>query len=197
MIAKQGCTIEHQNSKFKYKTSFFGNFCGFKIYITFCVFLNKLNNSDQCDSSVDCLAHFSMRGNYSSLHPYQTDLWYVFLLFIFFTVVYSLNPSDLFGSLGVNHWTAWWGNSLLETWSQKKRLEKISSHDFGLKWFEILWMWWTIFLPYGCLFCGFLSSFFPWILLALIEKTKVQLFQTRFALLSNSFAVYKKKKKCL
>ena len=85
--------------------------------ITFCVFLNKLNNSDQCDSSVDCLAHFSMRGNYSSLHPYQTDLWYVFLLFIFFTVVYSLNPSDLFGSLGVNHWTAWWGNNQRPTWN--------------------------------------------------------------------------------
>ena len=102
-------------------------------------------------------------------------------------------------------WVAGVERSMSKPWCQSPNLmrrptwnlitkKKLHSHDFGLKWFEILWMWWTIFLPYGCLFCGFLSSFFPWILLALIEKTKVQLFQTRFALLSNSFAVYKKKK---
>ena len=35
----------------------------------------------------------------------------------FFTVVYGLNPWDLFGSLGVNHWTTW---NLMT----KKRIEK-------------------------------------------------------------------------
>ena len=45
-----------------------------------------------------------------------------------------------------------------ETYLKLDHRKKLHSHDFGLKWFEILWMWWTIFLPYGCLFCGF--SFF-------------------------------------
>ena len=152
-------------------------------------------------SSVDCLAHFSKRGNYSSLHPYQTDLWYVFLLFIFFTVVYSLNPSDLFGSLGVNHWTAWWGNSQRPTWNliTKKRLEKISSHNFGLKWFEILWMWWTIFLPYGCLFCGFsffvFSSDFVGFLWLRRQKSNFFKLDLRSSQIPLRFT--KRKKKCL
>lgn len=134
MIAKQGCTIEHQNSNIKHH--FLAIFVVSKYH--FLCFLNKLNNSDQCDSSVDCLAHFSMRGNYSSLHPYQTDLWYVFLLFIFFTVVYSLNPSDLFGSLGVNHWTAWWGNSQRPSWNLITK-KKIGKNIFPWFWTQVIW----------------------------------------------------------
>ena len=142
---------------------------------------------------------FSQAVSLGSLHPYQTDLWYVFLPLIFFTVVYSLNPSDLFGSLGVNHWTAWWGNSQRPTWNLITK-KKIGKNIFPWFWTQVIWNIVNVVNHFFAIRMLVLRFFFLRFFLGfcwfpLIEKTKVQLFQTRFALLSNSFAVYKKKKK--